>query len=172
MEDALEVKIISEKQVPAKFKKHLGTTNGKIIGTFLEDMIRNSRDKGYVAVSTTLGELLHELIKFNNEHIYHSKQAEGYKAQAKKTIKYLFNDLRLELKDKDRFRSYRYPSPQEDKSIPEVYRILQLFVCHDMKGVYRPEDPDELIILDFIAGMTDSFAIRSVSDVFIPKMTV
>lgn len=172
VEDALEVGIISEKQVPVKFKKRLGTTNGKIIGVFLEDMIRNSRDKGYVAVSTILGELLHELIKFNNKHIYHSKQAEGYKAQAKKTIKYLFNDLRLELKDKDRFRSYQYPSPQEDKSIPEVYRVLQLFVCHDMKGVYCSEDPDELIILDFIAGMTDGFAIRSVSDVFIPKVTV
>lgn len=135
-------------------------------------MIRNSQGKGYIAVSTTLGELLHELIEFNNEHIYHSKQAEGYKAQAKKTIEYLFDDLRRELKDKDRFRSYQYPAPQKDKSIAEVYRILQLFVRSDMKDVYRSGDPDELIILDFIAGMTDSFAIRSVTDVFIPKMTV
>ncbi len=172
VEDALEVGVISEKQVPAKFKKRLGTTNGKIIGTFLEDMIRNSQGKGYVAVSNTLGELLHELIQFNGKHIYGSKQAEGYKAQAKKAIEYLFDDLLGELKDKDRFRSYKYPNPQEDKSITEVYRILQLFVRNDMKDVYRPEDPDELIILDFIAGMTDSFAIRAASDVFIPKMTV
>lgn len=172
VEDALEVGVIKEQQVPAKFKKRLGTTNGKIIGTFLEDMIRNSQGKGYIAVSTTLGELLHELIKFNNEHIYHSKQAEGYKAQAKKTIEYLFDDLLRELRDKDRFRSYQYPDRQKDKSIAEVYRILQLFVRSDMKDVYRSGDPDELIILDFIAGMTDSFAIRSVTDVFIPKMTV
>ncbi|MBN1507070.1 MAG: hypothetical protein JW955_09505 [Sedimentisphaerales bacterium] len=41
-----------------------------------------------------------------------------------------------------------------------------------MSTVYQLDDPDELIVLDFIAGMTDSFAIRSVSDVFIPKMTV
>jgi len=41
-----------------------------------------------------------------------------------------------------------------------------------MKAVYQSNDPDELIVLDFVAGMTDNFAIRSVSDVFIPKMIV
>jgi len=172
VEDALEVGVINERQVPAKFKKKLGTTNGQIIGTFLEDMIQNSQGKGYIAVSPKLGDLLHALIQFNNDYIYHSKQAEGYKAQAKKTIDYLFDDLLTELKAKDRFRSDEYPDPRKDKSIPEVYRILQLFVRTDMKDLYRSEDPDELIILDFIAGMTDSFAIRSVADVFIPKMTV
>jgi dGTP triphosphohydrolase len=41
-----------------------------------------------------------------------------------------------------------------------------------MKGIYGPNDPDELVVLDFVAGMTDNFAIRSVSEVFIPKMIV
>lgn len=172
VEDALEVKLISKDEVPVEFIKQLGKTNGKIIGTFVEDMIQNSYDKGYISVSAKLGELLHELIQFNVEHIYHSKQAEGYKAQARKTIEYLYDDLLRELKDTGRFESHTYPDPQKDKSVPEVYRILQQFMHDDMKGVYGPNDPDELIILDFVAGMTDSFAIRSVSDVFIPKMTV
>jgi len=172
VEDALEVRLISKNEVPPRFIEQLGKTNGKIIGTFVEDMIRNSYNKGYIGVSLKLGELLHELIQFNIKHIYHSKQAEGYKAQARKTIEYLFDDLLRELKDRGRFELYTYPDPQKDKSIPEVYRILQQFVHDDMKGVYGPDDPDELIILDFVAGMTDSFAIRSVSDVFIPKMTV
>ena len=172
VEDALEVGVISAKQVPAKFKKRLGTTNGKIVGVFLEDMIRNSQGKGYVAISPKLGELLHDLIQFNDQHIYHSEQAEGYRAQAKKTIEYLFDDLLRELKEKGRYRSFEYPDASRDRSIPEVYRVLQIFVRDDMKDAYRTQDPDELIILDFIAGMTDSFAIRSVSDIFIPKMTV
>ncbi len=62
--------------------------------------------------------------------------------------------------------------PAKDKSIPDVYRVLQLFVRGNMKDVYDPGDPDELIILDFIAGMTDSFAMRSVAEIFIPKATV
>ncbi len=172
IEDALEVGLIAEREVPSKFKKHLGSTNGKIIGTFVEDMVRNSYGKDYVAISTGLGELLHELIQFNNKHIYHSDKAEGYKVQAGKTVAYLFDDLLTELKRTNRFSSREYPAPCRDDSIPLVYRILEAFVGEDMRSVYDAGDANELIVLDFIAGMTDSFAIRSVSDVFIPKMTV
>ena len=171
MEDALEVEVIKEADLSVEFKEALGTTNGQIIGKFVKDMVRNSRGKDYVAISPKLGKLLHKLIEFNGEHIYHSKEAEGYKAQAKKTILYLFDDLKAELKRTDRFKSDTYP-PREDNYVPAVYRVFQNFVRRDMKDVYKAEDADELIVLDFIAGMTDSFAIRSVSDVFIPKMTV
>jgi dGTPase len=172
IEDALEVGLIAEKDVPDRFKERLGTTNGRIIGTFIEDMIRNSLGKDYVAVSTDLGELLHALIKFNNEYIYHTDRAEGYKAQAGKTITYLFNDLLEELQKTNRFASVGYKNLPADDSVPIVYQVFRAFVSKDMKDVYDASDPDELIVLDFIAGMTDSFAIRAVSDVFIPKMTV
>ncbi|MGB7581386.1 MAG: HD domain-containing protein [Sedimentisphaerales bacterium] len=171
IEDAIEVGVIKEPDIPEKFRIVLGTTNGQIIGRFIEDMVKESYDKDYIAISHGLGDLLHELINFNDERIYHSDQAEMYKTQAKKTIEYLFYDLLSELKQRNGFQNYDYP-PADDTSIPQVYRTFRDFVARDMKGVYKPDDPNELIVLDFIAGMTDSFAIRSVSDVFIPKMTV
>ena len=172
IEDAIEVGIIKEDEIPKDFRDELGTTNGKIISTFVEDMVENSYDKDCIAISPRLGQLLHKLKKFNDKHIYKSQEAEGYKIQAEKTIEYLFDDLLLEIKRTKRFQSQRYPEPDKDGSIPTVYRVLQNFVLKDMKDVYSSKDSDELIILDFIAGMTDSFAIRSVSDVFIPKSTV
>jgi len=172
VEDAIEGKIIKEHDIPSDFRARLGSTNGQIIGTFIEDMVRNSYDKNYIYISPELGELLHQLIAFNKEHIYESTEAQRYEEQAGKTIKYLFNDLLSETKRTNRFQSEQYPEPDKDGSVPDVYRVLQDFVLKDMKDVYSPRDPDELIILDFIAGMTDSFAIRSVSDVFIPKSTV
>lgn len=172
IEDALEVGVITEGKVPNKLMRALGTTNGKIIGTFIEDMVKHSFNKDYIAISPQVGSLLHQLNKFNQKHIYHSPQSEKYKAQAGKTIEYLFADLLKELKDKKRFDNYKYPPRKKDGSVPEVYRVLQSFVSRDMRNVYKSGDPDELIVLDFIAGMTDSFAMRSVSDIFIPKMTV
>jgi dGTPase len=172
VEDAIEAKIIEAEQVPQKFKEKLGTTNGQIIGTFIEDMIYQSDGKDYIAISTELGDLLQELIKFNQKYIYHSPEAEEYKAQAGKTIKYLFDDLLLEIKRTDRFQTDKYSDPKKNGSIPKVYGFFQDFVTKDMKEVYSDEDPNELIVLDFIAGMTDSFAIRSVSEIFIPRMTV
>ncbi len=116
--------------------------------------------------------MLHELIQFNNKYIYCSEQAEGYKTQAGKMIGFLFDDLVRELKRTHCFTSGIYSRPPDSRSVPLVYRVLKDFVQRDMKGVYRSSDPRELIVLDFVAGMTDSFAMRSVSDVFIPKMTV
>ncbi|MEA3226616.1 MAG: dNTP triphosphohydrolase [Planctomycetota bacterium] len=172
VEDAIEANIIEEKDVPSRFQDELGTTNGQIIGTFVEDMIENSSGHDYIAISPEKGDLLHELIKFNIKHIYHSSEAEEYKAQAGKTIKYLFNDLLQQITKADRFRSQSYPIPRNNVTIPTVYRIFQDFITNDMKDFYTSDDPDELIVLDFIAGMTDSFAIRSVAEIFIPKTTV
>ena len=53
-----------------------------------------------------------------------------------------------------------------------VYSVFQDFVTKDMKDSYSVDDPDQLIVLDFVAGMTDSFAMRSVAEIFIPKTTV
>ncbi|MEK6705127.1 MAG: dGTP triphosphohydrolase [Bdellovibrionota bacterium] len=172
VEDALEAKIIREDDVPSSFRGKLGTTNGQIIGTFVEDMIKNISGHDYIAISPELGKLLHELIEFNNKYIYHSLEAEESKVQAGKTIQYLFDDLLQELKKTDKFRTQGYPSPTKNGSIPSVYRVLQDFVTKDMKDFYTSDDPDELIVLDFIAGMTDSFAMRSVGEIFIPKSTV
>jgi len=171
VEDALEVGVIKENDVPEKINEAVGKTNGQIIGTFIEDMVKKSRGKDYIANSTKFGKLLHALIKFNGEKIYRSTEAEGYKEQANKTIQYLFNDLLDVLKKSHRFKSDMYKK-KEDNSTPKVYGIFQDFVRRDMRNVYKPADPDELIVLDFIAGMTDSFAIRSVSDVFIPQLIV
>ena len=113
-----------------------------------------------------------DFIQYNCDYIYKSPEAEGYQTQASKGIKHLFDDLLAELRSRNRFRSDTYPDRCKDDSIPVVYRFLQDFVSKDMNDVYCSKDPDELIILDFIAGMTDSFAIRSGADVFIPKMTV
>jgi dGTPase len=171
VEDAIEAEIIKEKDVPEKFKAKLGTTNGQIIGTFVEDMITNSYGKDYIAISNELGKLLHQLIEFNKKYIYHSPEAEEYKAQAGKTIKYLFDDLLLEIQRTNRFTTDRYSDSENNGSTPNVYKIFKKFVTKDMKETYA-EKPDELIVLDFIAGMTDSFAIRSVSEIFIPRRTV
>lgn len=41
-----------------------------------------------------------------------------------------------------------------------------------MKDFYTEEHSDELIVLDFVAGMTDNFATNSVSDILIPNKQV
>lgn len=165
IEDALAAGIIKPRQIPRKIEKELGKTNGKIIGTCIEDIVKRSAGKNYIAISRKYGDLMHRLIDFNNKHIYHSEKSEGYKEQARQCLHLLFEELLRKLK----------ASPQlnaaNDRDTPLVYKVFYDFLA-DMKDAYPKSAPKELIVFDFIAGMTDSFAIRSFQELFVPQTTV
>lgn len=164
IEDAIAADIIKENEVPPQFIQELGKTNGKIIGTCIEDIVKESKGKDYIAISQKYGDLMHRLIKFNNEHIYHSEQSEGYKQQASKGMSLLFDDLLCQL------QTFPNLENTKDQRIPSVYKVFYEFVW-EMKNAY-PDTIDEMIVFDFVAGMTDSYAIRSSKELFVPQMRV
>lgn len=165
IEDAIATKVITKEEVPPAITKELGETNGKIIGTFLEDIIKESNGNNYIAISNRYGNLLHSMIDFNVEKIYKSEKSERYREQAKQTINLLFADL-LEIHKTIQSQDFK-----EDYKTPNVYKIFAEYV-NDMQGIYEDSDPNELVVLDFIAGMTDSFVVRSFQELFIPQATV
>lgn len=164
IEDALAAKIIDRNQVPSKIMSALGETNGQIIGHCVEDIIENSKGMDYIAISQKYGDLMHDLIEFNITHIYHSAKAEGYKKQAGKGVKLLFHDLLNQIETSPHLECI------QDEFTPSVYTIFYDF-AKEMKNTY-PEIPNELIVFDFIAGMTDSFTIRSSQELFVPQTLV
>lgn len=166
IEDAIAAEVIKESDVPDPIVEKLGKTNGKIIGTFLESIIKESYDKGYIAISREYGDLLHSMIDFNREHIYHSDKSQGYRKQAGQTIKLLFADLLEIYRKTSKFQDF-----QEDYKTTKVHKFFAEYV-KDMQGVYSDSDPDELVVLDFIAGMTDNFVVRSFQELFIPQATI
>lgn len=165
IEDAIAAEVIKESDVPDDISIKLGKTNGKIIGSFLESIIEESYNKDYIAISREYGDLMHSLIDFNKKHIYHSDKSERYKEQAGETIKLLFADL-LGI-----YQAIKSKALGEDTTVPYVHKVFAEYV-KDMQGVYTDSDPDELVVLDFIAGMTDNFVVRSFQELFIPQATV
>jgi len=165
IEDAIAAGIIQESDVPPEISKELGQTNGQIIGTFVEDMIENSAGRDYIAISKRLGDLQRKMLDFNKKRIYHSNEAERYSEQAQQCLHLLFQGLLSKLRKTKRFTLFE----ADDRKVAEVFCD---FVLKDMKGIYQESDPDELIVLDFIAGMTDSFAVRSFRELFVPQATV
>lgn len=171
IEDAISAEIFGEERIPGCIKDELGHTNGKIVGTFIEDIIKESEGNNYIAISQKYGHLMHKLIKFNQDEIYHSSKSEGYRKQANLTLKLLFNDILEIVNVTGRLKDYRI-EPQT----PKVYKLMKDYCdeyCRKKETrIYSDDDPDELIVLDFIAGMTDSFAVRSFQELFVPKATV
>ena len=167
IEDAIEVDVIRPDDIPQEISQ-LGTNNGQIVGRLLEDIIRSSYNKDYIAISKANGDLMHRMIQFNCDNIYHTEEAQKYSKQAESNVRLLFAMLLDKLKTTNRFTDYDPDAPNGYK----VYRIFHQFVTKDMKDIYDSSTPDELIVLDFLAGMTDGFVSRSFRELFIFEPTV
>jgi len=167
IEDALATDVITEAQIPNDIMK-LGCNNGRIVNAFIGDLITHSLAKNYIALSDKRAVLLRQLLDFNIKSIYESSQAEGYRKQTDQTLKLLFMALRQQLRNTRRFAD----TSRNEPNLPFVYKTFRKFLCRDMKYLYTESDPDELIVLDFVAGMTDSFAVRSFQELFIPQASV
>lgn len=166
IEDAIAAEVIQKSDVPPAIIKELGETNGKVIGSFLENIIKESHNKDYIAMSKKYGKLLRSMIDFNVKYIYHSEKSEGYRNQAAQTINLLFKDLLAKYQHTSKFQDFL-----SNSKTPNVYKIFAEYK-KDMQNIYEDSDPDELVVLDFIAGMTDSFVVRSFQELFIPQATV
>lgn len=132
-------------------------------------MVENSGQE-HISISESKAALLHELIAFNDKQIYHSEAAERNKKQAKHALKFLFDELTQVVTSTRRFRENGNHSKLLGHT--SVYRVLKQFVTEDMNGRYADQDPDSLIVLDFIAGMTDNFALNAYIELSMPQATV
>lgn len=162
IEDAIKAKLITSADVPKEVQRELGSNNGEIISTLSLDLIHHSADKNYIGFSPEKFELLSCLRAFNYEYIYHNAQMRQRKETIDKRIADLFDYFR------DLFNRYEFDYPAYDREGKQTARAFANYI-RSMRRVYtRPEQRDEIIV-DYIAGMTDSFALCVMEDVILPN---
>ncbi|HIJ72694.1 MAG TPA: HD domain-containing protein [Candidatus Hydrogenedentes bacterium] len=162
LEDALKAGLISSTQLEDELRPVtdvLGNNNGEMVGTLVSDLIGNGK-KGQVALSANISDALKEMIEWNNHKIYAHPQVGKYKPHVEKGIKDLFERLLVDIEDSERFTN-------TDK-LPKaaVYEVFREFIA---ASEYSDEESNEQIVLDFIAGMTDNYLIRCISELFLPR---
>ena len=142
LEDAIIEKKIKRTDIPIEIKNILGDNNKDIVNTLILDIISNSYNKNYIKLSKKVYNSLNELIEFNYENIYN-------KANTKKQIKeyeIMFNLV---------FEKNLYILNNKLKK----YNIYKIFLIN-MKEDYIKNNTNERIVIDYIAGMTDSYFIN------------
>jgi dGTPase len=140
IDDAVRGKIISK--IPDKFLAELGIDHGVRINTMIMDVIQNSENKNKIIMSDKIAELTSELRDFLFENVYYNKVA---KSEEDKTM-FIVEKI------------YEYYTKNFD-SLPEFY--LEIYNNNNFsKGE---------IIKDYIAGMTDRYAMKVFEDLYIPK---
>ena len=142
IDDAIRGGILSEADIPPKFRKILGNSTKERLNTITHDVIINSMDKPKLQMSEEVNEAMQGLRKFMFENVYRNPVAKAEENKAVEMIKNL----------------YKYYMEHIEKLPDEYYRRMELF-----------EDTKEQVICDYIAGMTDNYAVKVFQEIFIPE---
>jgi dGTPase len=139
VDDAIRGGVLSEADLPSRCADVLGHNHGARITTMVQDMVRTSEDGDEIRMSEPVWEAMGELRAFLFDRVYFGSIAKVEEPKAHGLVVSLFRHF---------------------MERPE-----------DIPADQRPATPAELpqAVTDYIAGMTDRFAIRTYEGVFLPK---
>ncbi|MCR4435685.1 MAG: HD domain-containing protein [Clostridiales bacterium] len=153
IEDAIRVHLIDINDISREIRKELGFTNGEIINTLVCDIIENSYNKDCIQLSPDKGKALEALINENVRLIYQADKIKRYEKTAENTLEGLFFNLLENTEDLEKMKN------SEMKIYQKFYNFIQ-----DIG--YTEEDTNEQKVIDFIAGMTDNFALSCFDEIY------
>lgn len=140
IDDAVRGGVISRDDVPRHLLEILGYSHGERIQNLICDVIANSKDKPDIKMSDETADAMQELRDFMFENVYANTAAQLEDEKAKGILTSLFELF------------HKFPEKLPDNS-------RKMLVTTDK----------EQVICDYIAGMTDNFAIEKFNEFFIPR---
>lgn len=141
IDDAIRAQILTEDDIPLELKKTLGFSTRQRLNTLIHNIVRNSMGKDDIIMSSEIEEAMKDLRKFMFENVYKNPVAKGEEVKAKAMIKQLFC----------------YYNDHIDLLPSKYLRMME-------EG-----EKAERVISDYIAGMTDQYAITKFSEYFMPQ---
>lgn len=141
MDDAIRGGILTEEDIPADIRDILGNSCKERLNTLIHDVITNSMDSPEIHMSPAIDRAMRDLRKFMFENVYLNPKAKG----------------------------------EEDKAVHMIEQLFEYYVRHPEKlpkqfrdALEKTDNTREQIVCDYIAGMTDSYAVKKFHDYFVP----
>ncbi len=148
IEDAISLGILDRSQVPETL---LGNSNSEILSRLACDLIEQSYQKEYIALSEEAYQALVTLRLFNFKHIYRHPKLKVESAKIRKGYRLLFtlllDDLQCAKEKSYIWNHYIYNKPE----------------------AYQASIEPEQAVIDFISGMTDKYFIRTLEQLVVPQ---
>ena len=142
IDDAIRAKMFVEEDLPECYTGILGHSVRERLNNMIHDIIDNSYGKKEIVMSPGMEEAMKGLRIWMFEHVYKSDIPKAEEGKAQHLIVMLF----------------RYYMENPDM-LPEEYRLL----------TEGREESLERAVCDYIAGMSDSYAIDKFEELFVPK---
>ncbi len=138
-DDGIRAGMIRIVDLPEKVAKTLGTNPSNMITVMVSDMIRASEGRNEIHISAKVKNAMDEFREFMFRKVYHSADLEPDRKKAKYIIQKLY----------EYFTLHPESLPQEFLERENIWGL-------------------EVTIVDYIAGLTDSYAVHLFEELFIP----
>ncbi|MCC8050332.1 MAG: deoxyguanosinetriphosphate triphosphohydrolase [Clostridiales bacterium] len=142
IDDAERAGILKESDIPEESRRIIGDTTRKRLNALIHDVVMNSEGQDHIAMSETMETAMHDLRAFMFRSVYLNPEAKSEEGKAIRMIQEL----------------YRYYNEYPEQ-MPEEYQDLM-----EKRG-----EPQEKVVCDYIAGMTDLYSIRKYTELFVPQ---
>lgn len=140
IEDAIRGKVITEENIPKECVMILGSRSSKRINNMIVNIINNSKDRNVIHMSEEFQQATDELREYMFKNVYFNSVAKKDEVKAKNIIMELYNYI----------INYEKLLPEESVKMLKSYDINQ-------------------VVCDYIAGMTDRYAVKKFHEIFIPE---
>ena len=139
IDDAIRAGILSNDDIPKDISDVLGNSHSQRINALVCDAIVTSREAGTIALSPEVEQALQALRSFMFERVYRNPVAKGEESKAKEMLA----------------------------------RMYEYYICHPeaLPEDFQPQmsfDGMERTVCDYIAGMTDKYAVDKYTEIFVP----
>lgn len=140
IDDAIRAGILKNEQLPQSCVQTIGATHGERINSMILDILKESFGKPEIKMSKIMYEQFDLLRDFMFDNVYLNKEAKKEEGKAKKLIEVLYKHYLKHLDE-----------------LPEEFRK------------YIDEDGAERVAADYIACMTDRYAVQDYKNIYVPK---
>ena len=140
IDDAIRGKIMVEEDIPKEYREVLGNSTKERLDTLVHNIIINSMDKNDICMSPEVAKAMTGLRQFMFDNLYRGSAAKVEEAKAKELLRKLF-----------------YFYMEQPQLMPEQFtRMIDAGTHQDR------------VVCDYIAGMTDQYAIAKFNEYFVP----
>lgn len=139
IEDAIRGGVISQTELPESCLKILGNTSSERINNMIVNIVENSTNRSDILMSADYQDAMDNLRSFMFKKVYIGSSAKAEEGKAESMIRQLYRQLL-----------------QTPELLPDEY-----FNMVEKDGIHR-------VVCDYIAGMTDRYAVKIFRSIYIP----
>ena len=142
IDDAIRGQIIGEQDIPKEYTDILGHSLDERLNTMIHDIVSNSENKNDIIMSPEIETAMKQLREFMFRSVYLNKKAKSQEEQAERLLEQLFHYYIEHL-----------------EQLPEEFYIR----------MEQIKEPPYQVVCDYIAGMTDRYAVTKFKELMIPS---